>query len=177
MQITCSWHQLEDVPHRAMTLLLLHHTGLSLCNSPEGHAPLSHGVTTTGLHYPQALPQRSHLSPRLAWIRLPSSPSGAGRGVPAAAAAAASGCGTLRARCHSLERRHGRLSSCQPLQGWQPLSPQPTEQSLSACPQAQHLLSSLSPKQVSSSALRCVFTAERGHTPGSAAVPATPMDS
>lgn len=25
MQITCLWHQLEDVPHWAMTLLLLSH--------------------------------------------------------------------------------------------------------------------------------------------------------
>lgn len=107
--------------------------------------PPSHGVTTAGLRYPEALSQMSLLSPSLPWIHLPSSPSGAGRGVPPAEPHQAVGRSGLTAiRC---ERRHGRLSSCQPLEGWQPLSPQPTEQSLLACPQAQYLLSSLSPKQ------------------------------
>lgn len=61
MQITCLWHQLEDVPRWAITLLLLNH-----CVIPsEGQVPPSHGVTTAGLHYPQALSQTSLPSPSL----------------------------------------------------------------------------------------------------------------
>lgn len=124
--------------------------------------PPSHRVTTTGLHYPQALSQTSLLSPRLRWICLPSPPSGAGRGVPPAAASA---CGTLRARCHSLGEASWKIILL------------PATRGLAATQASAHRAISIglpssttfallpvTKTRVSSSALPCAFTARRGHT-------------
>lgn len=106
----------------------------------------------------------------------PSSPSGAGRGVPPAAAA--SGCGTLRARCHSLGEASWKIILLPATRGLAATQPSAHRAISIGLPSGTAFaLLPVTKTRVSSSALRCAFTAGRGHTPGSAAVPAAPTDS